>query len=30
MIPAGGRLHRRGKSALFTMFTQTWSITDGH
>jgi hypothetical protein len=30
MIPAGRRLHRRRRQALFTLFTQTWSITDGH
>jgi hypothetical protein len=40
MIPAGRRLHRkrlhrrrlhgRRLAAPFTLFTQTWSITDGH
>jgi hypothetical protein len=30
MIPAGRRLHRRRQPALFTLFTQTWSSTDGH
>jgi hypothetical protein len=30
MIPAGDRLHRKETAGSHTLFTQTWSIADGH